>query len=146
MPELFRFYFIDKMLLQFYVRLHTSIKHYVTSFLLACAGSKFPRSGKGASSRDPKANETRGGTKELSTDISALGPLQDPREVYLRPRGSGGGGFTRSIPGDGGADQLRGVPVIERLTTGQDQRSRMKKQWPNMARRIWSSTRQSSTR
>ena len=25
---------------------------------------------------------------------------------------SGGGGFTRPIPGDGGADQLRGVPVI----------------------------------
>ena len=29
----------------------------------------------------------------------------------------GSGGFTRSIPRDGGADQLRGVPVIERLST-----------------------------
>ena len=28
-----------------------------------------------------------------------------------------GGGFTRPIPGDGGADQLRGVPVIGRLST-----------------------------
>ena len=27
----------------------------------------------------------------------------------------GGGGFTRPIPGDGDADQLRGVPVIGRL-------------------------------
>ena len=31
--------------------------------------------------------------------------------------GGGGGGFTRPIPGDGGADQLRGVPVIGRLPT-----------------------------
>ena len=31
--------------------------------------------------------------------------------------GGGGGGFTRPIPGDGGADQLRGVPVIERFST-----------------------------
>ena len=29
----------------------------------------------------------------------------------------GGGGFTRPIPGDGGADQLRGVPVIGRFST-----------------------------
>ena len=29
--------------------------------------------------------------------------------------GGGGGGFTQPIPGDGGADQLRGVPVIGRL-------------------------------
>ena len=29
----------------------------------------------------------------------------------------GGGGFTRPIPGDGGADQLRGVPVIGRFPT-----------------------------
>ena len=29
----------------------------------------------------------------------------------------GGGGFTRPIPGDGGADQLRGVPVTGRLPT-----------------------------
>ena len=29
----------------------------------------------------------------------------------------GGGGFTQPIPGDGGADQLRGVPIIGRLPT-----------------------------
>ena len=29
--------------------------------------------------------------------------------------GVGGGGFTQSIPGDEGADQLRGVPIIGRL-------------------------------
>ena len=29
----------------------------------------------------------------------------------------GGGGFTRPIPGDGGADQLRRVPLIGRLST-----------------------------
>ena len=32
-------------------------------------------------------------------------------------RYGGGGGFTRHIPGDGGADQLRGVPVIGRFPT-----------------------------
>ena len=31
--------------------------------------------------------------------------------------GSGGGGFTQPISGDGGADQLRGVPIIGRLPT-----------------------------
>ena len=29
----------------------------------------------------------------------------------------GGGGFTRLIPGDGGADQFRGIPIIGRLPT-----------------------------
>ena len=29
----------------------------------------------------------------------------------------GGGGFTRPIPGGGGADQLCGIPIIERLPT-----------------------------
>ena len=31
--------------------------------------------------------------------------------------GGGGGKFTRPIPGDGGADQLCGVPVIGRFST-----------------------------
>ena len=34
----------------------------------------------------PKANEARGGPKELSTDISALCLLQDLREAYLHLR------------------------------------------------------------
>ena len=29
----------------------------------------------------------------------------------------GGGGFTRPIPRDGGADQFRGIPIIGRLPT-----------------------------
>ena len=29
----------------------------------------------------------------------------------------GGGGFTRPIPGDGGADQFRGIPIIGPLPT-----------------------------
>ena len=33
------------------------------------------------------------------------------------PHDDGGGGFTRPVPGDGGADQLRGVPIIGRLPT-----------------------------
>ena len=35
--------------------------------------------------------------------------------VRLIRFGGGGGGFTRLIPGDGGANQLRGIPVIGRL-------------------------------
>ena len=34
----------------------------------------------------PKPEKPVGGPNELSTDISALCPLQDPREAYLRPR------------------------------------------------------------
>ena len=48
--------------------------------------------------------------------------------------GGGAGGFTRPIPGDWGADQLRGVPVIGRLPTdgtSRDQRSRSDRVWPD---------------
>ena len=41
---------------------------------------------KSACGCDPKTSKARGRPKELSTDISALCPLQDPREAYLRPR------------------------------------------------------------
>ena len=41
---------------------------------------------KSACSCDPKINEAREGPKELSINISALRPLQDPRETYLRLR------------------------------------------------------------
>ena len=37
-------------------------------------------------SRSQNQQSLVGGPKELSTDISALCPLQDPREAYLRPR------------------------------------------------------------
>ena len=39
---------------------------------------------KSACTRNFKANEARGGPKELSTDISSLCPLQNPRGAYLR--------------------------------------------------------------
>ena len=46
----------------------------------------------------------------------------------------GGGGFTRPIPRDGGADQLRGVPIIGRLpmdgTRGLEERG-CGRIWPN---------------
>ena len=41
---------------------------------------------KSACTRDHKANKARGEPKELWTNIFALGPVQDPREPYLRPR------------------------------------------------------------
>ena len=39
-----------------------------------------------ACGRDPQTSKACGGPKELSTDIFALCPLQDPQEVYLCPR------------------------------------------------------------
>ena len=43
------------------------------------------------------------------------------KRSFLVQYGGGGNGFTRPILGDGGADQLRGVPVIGRLPTEGDQ-------------------------
>ena len=45
---------------------------YVTSFLPVCGDSKSSRSGEERLNRDPKANKTHGGPKELSIDFSAL--------------------------------------------------------------------------
>ena len=60
---------------------------YVTSFLPVCADSKFPRSGEERLwSRFQNQQSLGGHRAELSTDISALCPLQDPRKAYLRPR------------------------------------------------------------
>ena len=39
------------------------------------------------------------------------------RDAGVYDGGGGGGGFTRPIPGDGGANQLRGIPIIGRLPT-----------------------------
>ena len=60
--------------------------------------------------------------------------------------GGGGGGFTRPIPGDGGADQFRGIPIKRATPHGRDQRSRRERVWPKMARRRGSSTGHPSTR
>ena len=42
---------------------------------------------------------------------------ESPEMCEIVQGGGGGGGFNRPIPGDGGADQLRGVLVIGRLPT-----------------------------
>ena len=46
----------------------------------------------------------------------------------------GGGGFTRPIPRDGGADQFRGIPIVGRLPTdgtrGPEEKERGRK-WPD---------------
>ena len=63
-----------------------ALKSWLRDFLPVCADSKFSNLEKSACGRDPQTSKTRGEPKELSTDISALCPLQDPREAYLRPR------------------------------------------------------------
>ena len=62
-----------------------ALKFWLREFFLA-ATQNFQDPEKSTRSCDPKANESRGGPKELLTDISVLCPLQDPREAYLRPR------------------------------------------------------------
>ena len=39
------------------------------------------------------------------------------RELFALSQYGGGGGFTRPIPRDGGADQFRGIPIVGRLPT-----------------------------
>ena len=44
--------------------------------------------------------------------------VQDENETFtILKSGDSGGGFTRPIPRDGGADQLRGISIIGRLPT-----------------------------
>ena len=58
---------------------------YTTSFLPACADSNFKDLKKSTCSRDPKADEARGESKELSTNISVLYPLKFlERLIYAR--------------------------------------------------------------
>ena len=49
-------------------------------------------------------------------------------------QGGGGGGFTRPIPRDGGADQFRGIPIVGRLpmdgTRGPEEKGCGRK-WPD---------------
>ena len=63
-----------------------ALKCWLREFLSSCLPQNSQDLKKSACGRDPKINEARGGPKELSTDISALCPLQDPREAYPRPR------------------------------------------------------------
>ena len=59
---------------------------YLSCTQVTCRTQNFQDLKKSACGRDPKTNKARGGPKKLSTDISALFSLQDPREAYLRPR------------------------------------------------------------
>ena len=44
--------------------------------------------------------------------------FQADNNILASPEaGGGGGGFTRPIPRDGGADQFRGIPIVGRLPT-----------------------------
>ena len=61
------------------------ISPFKTLFLFAPT-QNFQDLEKSACGCNPKTRKTRGGPMELSTDISALCPLQDPGETYLRPR------------------------------------------------------------
>ena len=68
-----------------------ALKSWLSDFLSSCSlapTQNFQDLEKSACGCDPKTNKTCGGPKELSTDISSLCPLQDPREAYLRPRGT----------------------------------------------------------
>ena len=65
----------------------TALKSWLRDFLSSCLRrlkiSKIWR--RALVDRDLQTRKPRGGPKELSTDISALCPLQDPGEAYLRP-------------------------------------------------------------
>ena len=55
--------------------------------------------------------------RQLISRVAEAEVLGRSRSWTIKKTRSGGGGFTRPIPGDGGADQLRRVPVIGRLPT-----------------------------
>ena len=64
-----------------------ALKSWLRDFLSSCLHRlKIPKiSRRALVVAIPKLAKPVGGPKELSTDISALCPLQDPREAYLRP-------------------------------------------------------------
>ena len=65
-----------------------ALKSWLRDFLSSCLSRLkiFQVLEKGACGRDPQISKARGGPKKLSTDVSALCPLQDPLKAYLRPR------------------------------------------------------------
>ena len=66
-----------------------ALKSWLRDFISSCLRAPTQNSQdleKSACGRDPKTRKARWGPKQLSTDISALCPLQDAREAYLRPR------------------------------------------------------------
>ena len=65
--------------------LNSWLRDYLSLFLFAPTQNSQDLE-KSACGRNPKTNEARGGPKKLSTNISALCPLQDPQEANLRSR------------------------------------------------------------
>ena len=56
------------------------------------------------------------------------------KDVKQKVCGGGGGGFTRPIPRDGGADQFRGIPIVGRLPTDRTRGPEEKgcgRKWPD---------------
>ena len=62
-----------------------ALKSWLCDFLSSCLTQNSQDLKKSIGSHHPKANEAHGGPKELSTNISALCPLQAPQETYLCP-------------------------------------------------------------
>ena len=59
--------------------------------------------------------------------------------IFSEKCGGGGGGFTRPIPRDGGADQFRGIPIIGRLPTDGTRGTEEKgcgRKWPDAKGRV----------
>ena len=72
---------------EFILHAGAASKSWLRDFLSSCLRRlKIPKSGEKRFCRDPKTSKARGGPKELSTDISALYPLQDFQEAYQRQR------------------------------------------------------------
>ena len=72
-----------KLILHAGAALKSWLRDFLSSFF---ADSKFSRSGEERLWSRSQNQQSPWGPKELSTNISALCPLQDPREAYLRPR------------------------------------------------------------
>ena len=77
------FFFV---LMIFLLHAGAALKSWLRDFLSSCLRRlKIPKIWRRAF-RDSQTSKARGGSKELSTNISALCPLQDPPDAYLRPR------------------------------------------------------------
>ena len=64
-----------------------------------------------------KCRKSRGSNKMHPAISIHLGYLTELKLNFVVGDGGGGGGFTRPIPRDGGADQFRGIPIVGRLPT-----------------------------
>ena len=74
----------DFIFLELIIHARAALKSWLREFLSFCFAptQNFQELEKSVCSYNPKADETCGETKELSTNISALCLLQDPQEAY----------------------------------------------------------------